>query len=229
MGNPEVSYRGRIRDAVIILAFGLTLIQPVGMTTTIISLAVLILGTLLHVATKATLIRNNVLCQEGVYTICRHPYYLSNFLVDMSFCLLSGNIYLVAAYPFLFFWSYGAAFKSEEAMLAKIHGQAFNEFVLRTPQVFPSPASMTQLRTIPTCMSLSRVSTNEWVRLSRFWMVAVALMLVNELRFEHDWLKGKSFTADLDTIVMAAAVALFAVLTVVLHVISRRQRKASKH
>jgi len=134
----------------------------------------------------------------------------------------------VAAYPFLFFWSYGAAFKSEEAMLAKIHGQAFHEFVLRTPQVFPSPASLTRLREIPRHMALNRVSTNEWVRLSRFWTMAFLLILANEIIFEDKWLQGKPICADIDAVAIAACTGAFAVLTVVLHTISRRQRKASK-
>jgi protein-S-isoprenylcysteine O-methyltransferase Ste14 len=53
----------------------------------------------------------------------RHPYYLANYLIDTAFCLLSGNSYLLLAYPFLFFWSYGPTFRKEETALKGRHGK----------------------------------------------------------------------------------------------------------
>ena len=53
----------------------------------------------------------------------RHPYYLSNFAIDYSFCVLSGNPYLLLIYPFLFFWSYQPTMSEEEHFLHSIHGE----------------------------------------------------------------------------------------------------------
>ena len=66
------------------------------------------------------MIRNRVLCTQGAYAVVRHPYYLANYLIDIGFCLASGNVYLVLAYPFLFFWAYGPTLRSEESLLASL-------------------------------------------------------------------------------------------------------------
>jgi protein-S-isoprenylcysteine O-methyltransferase Ste14 len=64
--------------------------------------AVLAVGSLLHFVVKGVLIRNSVLCKDGIYSVVRHPYYLANYIIDSSFCLITGNMYLVFMYPFLF-------------------------------------------------------------------------------------------------------------------------------
>lgn len=101
--------RGNLRDAVITASIVLSLLLPVGIDPVRISFSVflLLLGISLHLVVKGQLIRNKVLCTEGAYGLVRHPFYLANFLVDLSLCLIVGNIYLIVLYPFLFFWAYG--------------------------------------------------------------------------------------------------------------------------
>ena len=114
-------HRGRLRDLVVALCLVSALVCPRDTAMLAVALVLFTAGCLLHVLVKGQLIRNVTLCTEGAYSIVRHPYYLANYLVDVSLCLLSGNVYLVLLYPFLFYWAYGPTFAEEEALLASMH------------------------------------------------------------------------------------------------------------
>ena len=138
-------------------------------------------GCLLHVLVKGQLIRNVTLCTEGAYAVVRHPYYLANYLIDISFCLLSGNIYLVLFYPFLFYWAYGPTFVEEEATLASIHGEIFEAYRKSVPQVFPTTNLFSGLRSLSRGFSWRRISAKEVKRIFRFGFLAALLVLVREV------------------------------------------------
>jgi len=212
--------RGNLRDLIIILAVGSAFLFPVHYSLIIASLVLMAIGTTLHVVTEATLVRNRVLCTEGVYRICRHPYYLSNFVVDMSLCLLSGNIYLVMIYPFLFFWAYGPTLKFEEGKLADIHGEMVHEYLLKTPQIFPTFGSFVGIRDIIKETSFSRISPNEWVRISRFWAVGMAMVVAHEIGFHREQLLSFK-TLYWDTIIFSGLAILLLISNIVLRLMAK--------
>jgi len=107
-----------------------------------ISLFLLFAGSLLHFFVKGVLVRNTVLCKDGIYRLTRHPYYTSNYLIDVSLCLLSGNQYLLVAYPFLFFWAYGPTFRKEEAHLMTLYPEEYHRYGLETPRSYRTPAPL---------------------------------------------------------------------------------------
>jgi hypothetical protein len=146
-----------------------------------VALVLLALGCVLHVLVKGQLVRNVVLCTEGTYAIVRHPYYLANYLIDSSFCLLSGNIYLVLSYPFLFFWAYGPTLREEESLLASLHGGDFDAYQARVPQVFPNATVFGGLRALGKGFSWRRVSWGEIKRLLRFGFVGTLLVLLHQV------------------------------------------------
>jgi len=141
-------HRGRLRDVVIVLCVLSVFLFPLDTATLCVALVLLALGCSLHVVVKGQLIRNVVLCTEGVYAIVRHPYYLANYLIDTSFCLLSGNVFLLALYPFLFFWAYGSTLREEESRLASLHGGDLEAYQTKIPQVFPDTTIFAGWRTI---------------------------------------------------------------------------------
>lgn len=138
-------------------------------------------GCLLHVLVKGQLIRNVTLCTEGTYGVVRHPYYLANYLVDVSFCLISGNVYLVLTYPFLFYWAYGPTFADEEARLASIHGAEYEAYRARVPQVFPTATLFSGLRSVWRGFSWQRISAKEIKRIFRFGFLAALLVLFRDM------------------------------------------------
>ncbi len=216
-------YRGNVRDIIIVLSLISAIFFPITYTRIAVGLCVLVIGTLLHILTKATLIRNRVLCQDGVYRICRHPYYLSNFIVDMSFCLLSGNIYLVFVYPFVFFWAYGPTFNFEENKLFAKHPEEFVPYLLNTPQVFPYLGSFREFSTILNDASMGRVSRKEWVRISRFWIVAMVILLVQSF-----FAGGKTISAilstDRDSLFCLIGLAIFIFIWIILVCLPQRKK-----
>lgn len=222
-------YRGNLRDVVIVLAAISSIYYPINTVQIAVALVLLAAGTLLHVVTKATLIRNEVLCREGVYRICRHPYYLSNFTVDVSLCLLSGNIYLVLAYPFLFFWAYGPNLRSEENRLADIHKQDQYDFLLQVPQIFPGPGSIVWPGQILKETSLRRISMNECSRIIKFWGFALGLILIHHVA-AADRRLAILYKEPIDTLaaVLAGATGALCLLGFVLQVFSRERENEGR-
>lgn len=174
-------HRGRLRDVVVILCLISALFHSLDMVTLGVALALFAAGCLLHVLVKGQLIRNVTLCREGAYSMVRHPYYLANYLVDVSLCLLSGNVYLVLLYPFLFFWAYGPTFAEEEATLASMHGEKFETYRATVPQVFPTGTFLADWRAIWHGFSWQRISANEIKRIFRFGFLAALLVLAREV------------------------------------------------
>ena len=175
--------RGNLRDVIIVLAtiFSLTGPEP-DLIVYLVPLGVLTAGCSLHFIVKGQLIRNVVLCTEGAYAIVRHPYYLANFLVDCAFCLLSLNLYLIVAYPFLFFWAYGPHIRQEEQRLARKHPEQFYTYSTTVPQIFPDSNSIRNVKKLLQNKSFSRITSNEIKRISRFFAVACFIILCQEIK-----------------------------------------------
>jgi protein-S-isoprenylcysteine O-methyltransferase Ste14 len=98
------------------------------------------LGLAVQTWSKGVLTRNRKLMDCGPYSICRHPFYLGNAIFDLGVCTMSGNLWLVAAYPVIFAIGYRFTFRMEETLLHSIHGQAHDEFRATTPMILPNPA-----------------------------------------------------------------------------------------
>lgn len=182
--NNSFLNRSRLRDLVLLLCFVSALIYRFNTFNVIAGFFLLATGSFLHMVAKGILIRNVVLSNKGIYGIVRHPYYLANYLVDISFCILSSNLYLLLVYPFLFFWAYGPTLRKEEEYLATQHGDSFINYGFETPQILPDGASLKKWRNIFEGFSLKRISIKEYSRVARFLSVGFAIVLVHELKDE---------------------------------------------
>jgi protein-S-isoprenylcysteine O-methyltransferase Ste14 len=172
--------RSGLRDAVILLSAVGAIFSAVTAAEIVVGSVLLLLGSFIHFLSKGVLIRNEVLCQEGIYRIVRHPYYLANYLIDSSFCLFSGNRYLVLLYPFLFFWSYGPTFRKEEGTLTEKHGDASVAYLLSTPPVFPDRHSILHAKALLAGYSFARISGKEVARIIRFYATALLILALHE-------------------------------------------------
>jgi hypothetical protein len=176
--------RSKLRDVVLLCCFASALMYGVNNLSIIIGFTLLTAGCFLHMAAKGILIRNVVLSNRGVYGIIRHPYYLANYLIDTSFCILSGNPYLLLAYPFLFFWAYGPTLRNEEKLLNEKHGDSFLNDSFTIPQVFPDRVSLGGLKKLFEGFSLKRITAKECSRVARFSSMGFAITLIHELKPE---------------------------------------------
>ncbi len=173
--------RSKLRDTIILCSIASAYFFDLTTMSTIAGFLLLGAGSFLHFLAKGILIRNVVLCDKGIYGIVRHPYYLSNYLIDTSFCVLSGSPYLLLLYPFLFFWSYGPTLRDEERLLAAKHGNSFVEGVFAIPQVFPDIGSLKGIKEIFRGFSIKRITWKEIGRITRFCSIGFAIMLLQQL------------------------------------------------
>jgi protein-S-isoprenylcysteine O-methyltransferase Ste14 len=176
--------RSTIRDAVLSLCCLSALFCRVSRLEITVGFLLLAVGCLLHLVTKGILVRNVVLSEKGIYRFVRHPYYLSNYLIDSAFCLFSGNQYLLLVYPFLFFWAYGPTLRKEEALLASCHGTAFVRHSGEVPQLFPDRASLSHWRTLCEGFSRGRITWKECGRIARFVSIGFIIVLIHEIRVD---------------------------------------------
>lgn len=211
--------RSGLRDAVLLLCAASAFFYPLTVVETGVALLLLVLGSSMHFITKGVLIRNRVLCREGVYGIVRHPYYLANYLIDSSFCVLSGNRYLLLLYPFLFFWSYGPTFRKEEGTLTEMHSEESVAYMLGTPPVFPDRHSVRGAHPFAG-FSWRRISGKEVARIMRFYAMAPLIVVI------HKWphgAAGLSFLLRPDVLALLILSALLYASSVV--ILKARKRK----
>jgi len=177
--------RSNLRDITIIVALASALVYNLDVVRLILSFLLLSFGCFFHYVTKGVLIRNVVLCKDGTYNIVRHPYYMANYLIDSGFCLLSGNVYLLLVYPFLFYWSYGPTIRKEESVLAEMHGEEFLRYSLDVPQIFPDAFSIKSWRAIINGFSKHRITANEISRFARFWATALFIIFIHVVKEDY--------------------------------------------
>jgi len=162
------------------------------------------------------------MCNNGIYGIVRHPYYMANYIIDVSFCLLSGNPYLLLVYPFLFFWVYGSTLRKEEKYLVNTHNEPYIEYLLDVPQVFPDSYFTIYFKDIFSGFSKRRISRNEVSRILRFWSTAFFIVFLHKL-------KGIDIlnldVTDLSRYKTPAILILFVVLLYIVSVFVRGERK----
>ncbi|HOE17362.1 MAG TPA: isoprenylcysteine carboxylmethyltransferase family protein [Syntrophorhabdaceae bacterium] len=171
--------RRNLRDLVIALSAGSAIPFDTGNAEKCIAFGMLGLGCFIHCISKGTLIRNVVLCTKGIYQVVRHPYYLANYLIDWSFCLLSGNLFLLLLYPFLFFLAYGPTIRSEEQLLFVKHSGAFIKSTIKIPQVFPDIHSLRNISMIFDGFSPRRITRKECFRITKFFAVSIFLASIH--------------------------------------------------
>jgi hypothetical protein len=223
----NVLNRSKLRDVVLLCCFASALIYGVSNIAIIVGFTMLVSGCFLHMVAKGILIRNVVLSNRGLYRIVRHPYYLANYLIDTSFCVLSGNQYLLLIYPFLFFWSYGPTLRNEEKLLNERHGAAFLNDSFIIPQVFPDSGSLGGLKKLFEGFSLKRISAKECSRVARFSSMGFLITLIHKL--EPEGLSGLKHLLiptkhDYDEFVlMLAATTLFLISLVLVKAASNNR------
>jgi protein-S-isoprenylcysteine O-methyltransferase Ste14 len=184
--------RSNLRDIVVVISLISALFYNVASNEVVTSFLLLAFGCIFHLLTKGVLIRNVVLCRDGTYSIVRHPYYMANYIIDSSFCLLSGNVYLLLAYPFLFYWAYGPTIRKEEGYLASRYGADFFKYTLDIPQIFPDSYSIkNNWKEVVNGFSMKRITRNEISRFARFWATAFAVLFVHSLSI-GEFLRAKS-------------------------------------
>lgn len=206
--------RKNLRDLIIICSVFSSTIFTINALEVIFALLFLCIGSLLHVIAKGQLIRNVVLCRDGLYSMVRHPYYLANYIIDSSICFLSGNMYLIILYPFLFFWAYGPTLEKEDTYLKSVHGHFFDQYAAGTPQIFPNIRSTLNLKSLLESFSLKRITLKELARIARFWSTSLFIVFIHEAK--KDGYQRIYQGYDLDTLVIFVFAFILSALSFIL-------------
>jgi len=99
--------------------------------------ALLALGSALHLWAKGCLQQNRVLTVCGPYRWCRHPFYLANLLVDLGLGVFSGRPELALLVAPVWFAAYRRQIRSEEATLERLFGEQWLHYRQRVPALLP--------------------------------------------------------------------------------------------
>ncbi len=181
-GRRPLINRSNLRDIIIVVCLISAVLYELDWVRLVLSGLLMVFGCFFHYVTKGVLIRNVVLCQAGTYSVVRHPYYMANYLIDSSFCLLSGNVYLLLIYPFLFYWSYGPTIRNEESTLASLHNSEFLRYSLDVPQIFPDAYSIRNMKEVVSGFSTQRITRNEISRFMRFWATGFFIVFIHTVK-----------------------------------------------
>lgn len=161
----------------------------------IIALIVGILGQAIRIfvagfAPKDTSGRNTggqkaaVLNTSGIYSLCRNPLYLGNFLMMLSPVILVGNWIFALCFALAFWLYYERIIYAEEAFLSDKFGESYKQWANATPCFFPKLSTFTK----PT-LSFSLKSTLRREYHSLFGL-ASSLFAVNVIEIFAEWLMG---------------------------------------
>ena len=100
-------------------------------------LLLLLIGSVLHLLTKATLQQNQILTTAGPYRWTRNPFYLANALIDAGIVCVIGQLWLAAIYAPIWWLAYRRTIQEEEAHLAQTFGAAFEDYRGWVPRFIP--------------------------------------------------------------------------------------------
>ncbi len=88
---------------------------------------------ILYIGTR----KNKLIMQDGPYSVCRHPLYLSSTLGVAGFGLLLGSLVVAGFLTLLVFAIlYGTAGR-EEAFLRREFGRAYDDYAAEVPRILP--------------------------------------------------------------------------------------------
>ena len=79
----------------------------------------------------------NELNTTGMYSVCRNPLYLGNFLIGFGVLLYLQSLVVQAAYTFLFFFYYEWIIMREEEFLYGKFGEDYRRWADHTPAILP--------------------------------------------------------------------------------------------
>ena len=80
-------------------------------------------------------------CQDGPYSLCRNPLYVSAFLNIVGLALASRRAILMILLPVVLGAYYLSVIKAEERRMSVLFGREYEEYCASTPRIIPRPES----------------------------------------------------------------------------------------
>ncbi len=103
----------------------------------LLGLPLVVLGLAIRVWASGCLAKNTELCATGPYGYCRHPMYLTNFVIMAGLLVAGNNFYMTAGVLVLGILVHFFAIRREEALLHHLFGEDYAEYCRHTPCLLP--------------------------------------------------------------------------------------------
>lgn len=84
--------------------------------------------------------KNNMVMQDGPYSICRHPLYLFSTIATVGFGLMLGSIVVTAILGGVVFLILSVTAAKEERFLRSEFGGQYDDYAARVPRIIPKPS-----------------------------------------------------------------------------------------
>jgi protein-S-isoprenylcysteine O-methyltransferase Ste14 len=149
-------------------------------------LALIAVGTALHIWSKASLWQNRQLSTDGPYRFTRNPFYVANLLIDGGLMVVIARWEVAVPGLIAWAWVYHRTIQQEEATLRALFGAAFEEYCRRVPRFFPLPGRYLRRAEVAgprtTWSNTNLVTGAEWTRACRVMMCPWLLWTTAMLR-----------------------------------------------
>ncbi len=99
---------------------------------------VTLFGELIQVWCFASLEKNRVLANRGLYMLTRNPMYLGRFFVLLGFLVLAGNIWIIIFFTVLYYFYMVNRVRREEKKLREVFGEAYEGYCRDVNRFVPS-------------------------------------------------------------------------------------------
>ena len=87
--------------------------------------------------------KNNMVMQDGPYSVCRHPLYLFSTIATVGFGLMLGSLIITAILGGVIFMILSITASKEERFLRAEFGTQYDEYAARVPRILPKPSLFT--------------------------------------------------------------------------------------
>ena len=125
--------------------------------------------------------KNNIVMQDGPYSVCRHPLYLFSTLGVLGLGLMLGSLFLALAFGGLTLLILTMTARKEEAILRGRFGGSHDAYAARVPMILPKPSLFQSPSTITVSVPHLRENLMDALVFLTFIPLAELMEMVKEM------------------------------------------------
>ncbi len=165
----------RLRAGYVYIALALIFASP-QLAWTVVGLVLILSGIAIRLIASATLVKDKVLCVDGIYALTRNPLYLGSALIGLGFAMLAALDWLLGVYVLILVPVYIRMIFIEERFLSQLHPAEFEQYRKAVPRFFPS----FEIRKIRDTLNHERlVRSKELISALLFLVIAALILLIH--------------------------------------------------
>ena len=131
--------------------------------------------------------KNQMIMQDGPYSVCRHPLYLFSTVGAVGFGLMLGSVVLMAVIGGVTLLILSTTAAREETFLREKFGPAYDAYAARVPRILPRPALFTTAPQVTFSVTTLRENFYDALVFLGFIPLAMALNLLKDSGLIPTW------------------------------------------